>query len=68
MEDSQLLVELEGYTMQVECIFMIPDIFVYSPCDKQDLRYFFALLVISAAHLSSSCSLFTLSTNIFLLH
>lgn len=33
MKDSQLLVGIERCTMQVECIFMIPDIFVHSPCD-----------------------------------
>lgn len=68
MKDSQLLVGIEEYTMQVECIFMIPDTFVYSPCDNKisgtSLLSLLYLLLIGVV----LCSLFIHSTNIFLLY
>lgn len=48
MKDSQLLVGIEGYIIQVHV-----QISLFTHPVKQDLKYLFALLV-STAHLSSS--------------
>lgn len=64
MKDSQLLIGIKRYAMQMECICTIPDIFVYSPCDIKVLGT--SLLSVTwVTHLSSYFSLFTHSTNIF---
>lgn len=55
VKDSQLLLGMERCALQVECTFIIPDNFVYSPCNNKilGLRYFSAILVIWVAHSSS---------------
>lgn len=65
VKDSQLLLGMERYAMQVECTFVILDNFVYSPCNNKILGTSLLSLLSGLFIRAVICSLFTHSTNIF---